>query len=317
MRKLSCGSNGQAFHTRPPSNVGLLTGCELHARAFHWSSLLAAFFCAFLVVVAQPAFADCDLHGPTTGQTATCSNAAPNPDTAGVHAIGGSTNVTVNIAAGARISVLRIVTTTGASVAGSSQITNSGTIALSGGGGTGGNRGAGLVGLGDNNTITNSGAIGTMGAFNDGMAANGSGNTLINNGTITTAGPNAYGMTAAWGQTNIGQTNNTLINNGSITTNGSNARAASILGQNGVVINTGSLTTNGDSSSTVYMQGNNARLTNSGVIHATGANAGGVFSNTLPSFTARIENLAGGQIISDQGPRCGRSTAPRRSSMRV
>lgn len=187
----------------------------------------------------------------------------------------------------------------------SSQINNSGSISLTGGGGTGGNRGAAMLGTGDSNLITNlmSGTISTMGAFNDGMAANGSGNTLTNDGTITTMGPNAYGMTASWGQTIVGQSNNTIVNNGSVTTNGSNARAASILGQNGMVNNTGMLQTNGNNSTAVYMQGNNDHLTNSGIIHATGLNSEGVFSNTASSgFTAMIENQLGGQIISDQGP---------------
>jgi len=134
------------------------------------------------------------------------------------------------------------------------------------------------------------------------MAADGSGNTLINNGTITTAGPNAYGMTASWGQSGGGQPNNTLINDGSVITNGSNARAASILGQNGLITNTGTLQTNGASSTGAYLQGTNDRLINSGIIRATGIGSEGVFSNTAGSgFTARIDNLADGQIISDQG----------------
>lgn len=110
-------------------------------------------------------------------------------------------------------------------------------------------------------------------------------------------------MTASWGQSGGGQPNNTLVNNGSVTTNGGNARAASILGQNGTITNTGTLLTNGTGSTAAYLQGNNDRLINSGVIHATGNGAEGVFSNTAGSgFTAAIDNLAGGQIISDQGP---------------
>ena len=59
---------------------------------------------------------------------------------------------------------------------------------------------------GNGNTITNGsqGTITTTGALNDGMAANGSNNRLANQGRISTAEPNAYGMTAAWGQTNVG-----------------------------------------------------------------------------------------------------------------
>jgi hypothetical protein len=251
----------------------------------------------------DPALAACNNPAPTTGQTVVCDTSPPNPDAAGVQAAPGSTGVAVNIGAGASVTVQRVVTTTAVSVDTSSQVTNNGSISLTGGGGTGGNRGAAIVGMGNNNILTSNGSISTTGAFNDGMAANGSGNTLTNNGTITTAGPNAYGMSAAWGQTNTGQANNTLTNNGAVTTNGSNARAVSILGQNGVVVNTKTLTTNGSSSTVVYMQGNNDRLTNSGIIHATGAGSEGVFSNTVgSSFTATIQNLAGGQIISDQGP---------------
>ena len=261
------------------------------------------FLLAPAMVGIDPALAACNNHAPTTGLTAACDTSSPNPDTLGVQAVGGSTGVAVNIGAGASVTVQRVVTTTAISVDTSSQVTNNGSISLTGGGGTGGNRGAAIVGMGNNNILTNNGAISTTGAFNDGIGANGSGNALTNNGTITTAGPNAYGMSAAWGQTNVGQANNTLTNNGSVTTNGSNARAVSILGQNGVVVNTKTLTTNGASSTVVYMQGNNDRLTNGGVIHATGAGSEGVFSNTVGTgFVATIQNLTGGQIISDQGP---------------
>ncbi len=249
------------------------------------------------------AMANCDNFAPGTGQTATCDDTAPNPATTNVAAAVGSSNVTINIGDGAGLAIARATSPVATSVITSSQINNDGTISVTGGGGTGGNRGAAILGIGNDNVLTNGGQgiITTSGAFNDGMAANGSGNTLTNNGTITTTGPNAYGMTAAWGQTNTGQANNTLINNGTVTTGGSNARAASILGQNGVVINTGTLRTTGANAPTVYMQGNNDQLTNSGIIHASGSGSAGVFSNTAGSgFTATIENLPGGQIISDQ-----------------
>ena len=133
-----------------------------------------------------------------------------------------------------------------------STITNNGTLSLSGGAGSGTNRGAAMLGNTNGNTLTNAAGamITTTGAFNDGMAANGSGNTLINNGTITTAGPNAYGMSAAWGQVNTGQLNNVLINTGTVSTSGTNARAASILGGSGTIINSGTLSTTGAGSIT-------------------------------------------------------------------
>ena len=73
----------------------------------------------------------------------------------------------------------------------SSAITNNGTLSLSGGAGSGTNRGAAMLGNINGNTLTNAAGatINTTGAFNDGMAANGSGNTLINNGTIRPPAP--------------------------------------------------------------------------------------------------------------------------------
>jgi outer membrane autotransporter protein len=265
--------------------------------------LSGAAFTGSLFFIAEPAWASCDNYTPTAGQTVTCNTSSPNPATINVLAATGSTNVTVTNGAASSVTISRTTNPTAISVDSSSVITNNGMISLAGGGGTGGNRGAALVGTGNNNQITNGaqGVVSTTGTYNDGMAANGSGNILINNGAITTTGPNAYGMTAAWGQTNTGQLNNMLVNTGSVATTGSNARAASILGGSGTVNNSGTLTTNGNSSTAVYMQGNNDHLINSGIIHATGAGSEGVFSNTLSaSFTATIDNLAGGQIISDQ-----------------
>ncbi len=269
------------------------------ARMLLGGSALAG---GLLALASSPALAACSASAPTTGQSVTCDATAPNPDVTGSRATAGSSNVTITIDPGATVAVPRTTSPVVTSVETNSAIINGGAITLTGGGGTGGNRGAGMLAVGAGNALTNNGSIATTGAYNDAMAADGSGNVLVNNGTITTTGPNAYGMSAAWGQTNVGQSNNTLINNGTVTTSGSNARAMSILGSNGVLINTGTLTTTGANTSTVYMQGNNARLTNSGIIRATGSTTEAVFSNTAgTNFTARIENLAGGQIISEQG----------------
>ena len=257
------------------------------------------------IALSGAAYAACSNTAPDSGQTASCDTTPPNPTTTNIKSVPGSTNVAVDIGAGSGLSVTRTISPVVVSVDSGSQITNDGTISLSGGGGSGGNRGAAMLGTNDNNRLTNGllGIITTVGAYNDGMGANGSGNTLTNAGTITTSGPFAYGMTAAWGQTNTGQANNSIINNGTVTTSGSNARAASILGSNGVISNTGTLQTSGNNSTAVYMQGNNDRLTNSGTIHASGLGAEGVFSNTAGScFTATIENQFGGKIISDRGP---------------
>lgn len=291
------------------------SGSELRRPAMpaSWAASLwpkGAFVLAAALISPGTAWAACSSFTPATGQTATCDSNAPNPVTIGVYGAAGSSNVTIDILGGAIVTIARSPTANaGARVVDSSTIVNAGSISLTGSGSSGLNRGAGLVGTGSNNNITNNGSISTTGQYNDGMAADGSGNTLTNNGTITTTGPNAYGMTASWGQSGGGSPNNTIINNGMVSTSGSNARAASILGGSGTIINTGTLATGGNSAPTVYIQGNNGHLINSGIIHASGGAASGglpsdgVFSNTLgPLFSATIENLAGGQIISDQGP---------------
>ncbi|MDM0024634.1 beta strand repeat-containing protein, partial [Variovorax saccharolyticus] len=247
-------------------------------------------------VIAPSAYAACSGTAPATNTSVLCSGTA-SP----VAAQAGSTGVSVTIDATAIGNFARATNPVGFSVDGASTINSSGNLTLSGGGGTGTLRGAVLLGIGNSNGITNAvgGVIATTGAFNDGMAANGSGNTLTNNGSITTSGPSAFGMTAAWGQTNQGQLNNTLVNTGSVSTSGSNARAASILGGSGTINNSGTMTTSGTSSPTVYMQGNNDQLINSGTITATGSGSDAVFSNTASSgFVATIQNLAGGRIVS-------------------
>ena len=224
-------------------------------------------------------------------------------------AAGGSTNVTINIDSTATGNYTLSTTPTPFSVDTSSTITNSGNLSMSGNGTGVTNRGAMLLGVNNGNTITNTvgGVISTTGAYNDGIAANGNNNTLVNNGTITTTGNNSYGMTAAWGQSNTGASGNTITNTGTVTTSGNNARAASLLGGSGTINNSGTLTTNGRDAPAVYMQGNNNTLNNSGTIQTTGtATSGGsvdaVVSNTLgSSFTATINNQAGGQIISNNG----------------
>ncbi len=251
------------------------------------------------------AYAVCSAVGPGSNTTVTCGGAAiPS-----VVAVPGSTNVAIDIDGTATGSYMLATTPTPFSVDTSSSITNNGNLSMSGNGSGVANRGAMLIGVNNGNTVTNgsTGVITTTGAYNDGIAANGNNNTLVNNGTITTSGNNAYGMTAAWGQSNPGASGNTLINTGTVTTSGNNARAASLLGGNGTINNSGTLQTNGRDAPAAYMQGNNDTLINSGTILTTGtATSGGsvdaVVSNTLgSSFTATITNQAGGSIISTNG----------------
>ncbi|KWO47840.1 autotransporter outer membrane beta-barrel domain-containing protein [Burkholderia sp. MSMB1459WGS] len=249
--------------------------------------------------------AACSATAPGSGTTVTCTGAnAPS-----VVATAGSTGVTINLDSTVTGSYVLTSTPTPFSVDTSSTIANNGNLSMSGNGTGVANRGAVLLGVNNGNTLTNgaTGAISTTGQYNDGMAANGNNNTLVNNGTITTTGNNAYGMTAAWGQSNPGASGNRIVNTGTVTTSGNNARAASLLGGNGTITNSGTLTSNGRDAPAVYMQGNNDTLVNSGTIQTTGtATSGGsvdaVVSNTLgSSFTATITNQAGGRIISNNG----------------
>jgi hypothetical protein len=256
-----------------------------------------------LAASTSPAAAQCvPTTAPTSGTTVTCPGSSTTP----VVAAAGSTGVTINVNPGASVSGSHVIAVPFPvlGVQQNSTITNSGTLNLSGGAGSGTNRGAAMLVNTNSNNLTNvTGAtISTTGVFNDGMAANGSGNTLTNNGSITTTGPNAYGMTAAWGQTNTGQVNNSLINTGTVSTSGSSARAASILGGSGLINNSGTLSTTGAGSTGAYLQGNNDQLINSGNINVSGAGSFAVDSNTVSSsFTATIQNLAGGQIVGQNG----------------
>lgn len=276
------------------------------------------------LLLASPAFAACNNLAPTNGQTVTCDTSAPNPAPAGVQAAAGSSNVTVNVLQGAGITPGAGATAIG--VVANSAATNNGTLTITGGG-------TGIFGSGDGNVFTNgtSGVITTTGTGANAIAASSGGNTLVNNGsittqngasrglaitgttsndnntlintgTITTQGPQSHGLYVQTGN------NSTFNNSGTITTAGAGARAIYSVGQSASITNTGTLLTTGGSAgatanNTVFMQGNAAVLLNSGTIEARGANADGVLSNTVgSSFTATIQNLAGGQIISQAGP---------------
>ena len=228
-------------------------------RAIARGATTATIFLLLFAAFTSSAAAQCSNTAPPSNTTVTCSGSSFTP----VVAVAGSTGVTINVVPGASVSASHntAVPFPILSVDQNSSIINNGTLSLSGGVGNGTNRGAAMLGSTNGNTLTNAAGatITTTGAFNDGMAANGSGNTLTNNGTITTAGPNAYGMSAAWGQTNTGQLNNTLINTGTVSTSGSNARATSILGGSGTLLQTGSniigVANGGGGTNTVTLQG--------------------------------------------------------------
>jgi outer membrane autotransporter protein len=279
------------------------------------------FSCGCMLIGSHAAHAACDNLAPATGQTATCDTTAPNPSPVGVQALAGSSNVTVNVLQGSAITVNAV---NAIGLVSQSAATNNGTLTVSGGG-------RGMFGSGDGNVFTNgaTGVIATSGAGTNAIEAASSGNTLINHGTITTlngssrglavtgvvnnntlintgpittSGPESHGLYVQNGN------NSTFINTGTISTAGAAARAIFSVGEFAAITNTGTLVTTGGQSggtnnNTVFMQGNVNRLTNSGLIEARGADANAVFSNTAgSSFTALIENLPGGQIISQQGP---------------
>ncbi len=288
------------------------------------AAILSCTLGGFCLQPVSQASAACDNLAPVSGQTVTCSTTTPNPSPAGVQAVAGSSNVTVNVLQGAGITPGAGATAIG--LVSGSAATNNGTLTISGGG-------TGIFGSGNGNVFTNgaSGVITTTGAGSNAIAASSSGNTLVNNGTITTQngtsrglaiigltqngsntlintgtiatqGPQSYGMYVQTGD------NNTFTNSGTITTSGAQARAIYSAGQFANITNTGTLLTTGSTlagvaNNTVYMQGNANVLTNSGTIEARGAGSDAVFSNTAgSSFTATIQNLAGGQIISQAGP---------------
>lgn len=268
-------------------------------------TLVPVFLAGLTGALPFSAIAACSSSAPNSGDTVTCSGSGIPP----VVATTGSNNVTINLDSTTAGSYSLPAQATPFSVDSGSAMTNGGALTLSGNGTGVANRGALLLGVNNGNTLTNgvTGTLTTTGAYNDGMAANGNNNTLINNGTITTSGSNSYGMTAAWGQSNPGAAGNTITNTGTVSTSGNNARAISLLGGSGTVNNRGTLTTSGRDAPTVFLQGNNATLNNSGLIQTTGTasssgSVDGVVANTLgSSFNTTINNLAGGQIVSNNG----------------
>src|SRR4029077_20399180 len=100
-----------------------------------------------------------DNHSPTSFQTVTGNTSPPNPDTIGVEAVAGSTNVTITILTGAEISVINF---NGIYVRDQSQVTNQGAITVTG-------DTFDAIRFDSNNIITNSGTITTSGLQSEGM----------------------------------------------------------------------------------------------------------------------------------------------------
>jgi outer membrane autotransporter protein len=269
--------------------------------------------------------AACSNDAPTSGATVTCDTSAPNPSTTGVQAAPNSTNVTVNVRAGAELDVANNNVVL---VFDNSTVNNAGTLrqttsdefdAISAQG-----SGAG------HDVLINSGIVTTTGAQSEAMfnsaagvsmtnAATGSlqtsganatamndfgspgGGTLLNYGTILTSGTSSNGM-AAFTQ------NDAIINYGTVTTTGANSAGLAATGvitgagvPNGsgtdTLINNGTINVSGtDSSGMVTLNIDPVTVTNNGQINATGQGGSGVFMNGPATFT----NGAKGSIVVSQ-----------------
>jgi autotransporter family porin len=119
--------------------------------------------------------AGCDIPAPLTGQTATCDTTAPNPDPVPVVAAPGSSDVVVNVLAGAGIGV---VNASGVTLRDQSQVNNAGDISVTAG------AFAAITSTGTGNTITNSTGATISSQAGTGIAMQ-NGGTVINDGTIT------------------------------------------------------------------------------------------------------------------------------------
>jgi hypothetical protein len=256
-------------------------------RARFWSMALAIWsFSCFAIGYAAAAVNN---PTPTSGQTVTVDTSPPNPDTIGIQAVAGSTNVTVNIVSGAQISVTNdnaivihkqsqitnqgAITNTAASTFDGIDFDSDNTILNSGTITTSGFQSEGMFSTGSNDSVVNdsSGTITTNGGHSDGVFAFGNvgGNTLTNQGVIQTFGEASFGLES-------NGSNNLLTNTGAITTSGPDGDGLSTTGNNNQLVNGGTINTSNDSGVGVEVFGNTNTLTNSGTITTTGRTAFGL-----------------------------------------
>lgn len=215
-----------------------------------------------------PSWAACDTTGPATGQTATCTAASPNPSSATVWALPGSTNVTVNIEPGAG---LHVVGDNGVVVRDLSSVNNRGTITIDGDFVDAitapGNTGPG------HNLLVNRGTILTSGAGSEGIFNAGAAGTLINeaSGIVSTTGNGSSAMldfrSAGGGQ---------LINRGLLTTAGPGAPGMAATAPNDLLRNDGRIVTTADGSPGILANGAGVVVENNGSVRTEGAAAHGI-----------------------------------------
>lgn len=261
---------------------------------------------AALLLQATPAVAGCSNATPGSGATVVCDANAPNPDTQGVQAQVGSTDVAVTVNPGASINaqygiIVRdqsqvlvegggVVTAAnvGVWVNNQSTVTNNGTIDVTSTT-AGGDEGVGLKVVGSGAQLTNNGAITSAANFGrvGGIGAWGDNNTILNGAgaTITTNGNDSNGM-------KVQGTGNTATNDGLIVTNGQGTGPGGTtpIGMDGngfqnTVINNGTIRTLGTWGIGMYgagadqgnLPGGDNTLINAGIIETAADNGIGMW----------------------------------------
>jgi hypothetical protein len=150
-------------------------------------------------------------------------------------------------------------------------VTNTGSVATTGGSING------LNAVGGNNVLINSGDITTDGIDAHGMRASGNNNTLTNNGDINIVGGSAYGMFAG---TFFSGGFNTLTNTGRITTNGgSNDGMKAWSSSYNTLMNSGDINVN--------------EISGNAGVGMSGGNSGGSFSTLTNSGNITVNGNAG------------------------
>jgi outer membrane autotransporter protein len=242
-----------------------------HVLSVNIAGLLRASALGGLMLSAPfAALANCDNQAPATGQTTTCDSTAPNPETVGVQAAAGSTDVTVNVLGGA---MLDIAGGAAIQVRDASTITNGGSIVLGAA-----NTFDALFAEGSGNSVINNGSLTSSGAFADGIQTNGSNNTLTNTGIITASGDAANGIFS------LGGSGNAVANSGTIEVGGADANGVRFLGGSGnTLVNTGTVRANGAGGNGV-LDNSGASIINGGLIESAAASgialsAGGMVTN--------------------------------------
>jgi outer membrane autotransporter protein len=183
----------------------------------------------------------------------------------------------VNILSGAEITV---ATANGVLVRDESQVTNVGSITVTG------NTFDGITSdlTGNHNVLINRGTITTTGTFSEGIFTTGSGSTLLNDasGMIVTQGNDSPGMHSFGGPGG-----NFLTNAGTISTLGDRSSGLQVVSPENVLTNNGTVTTIGVAAHGIFGNGDNNTLVNNGTINVSGLDAHGITSlgNTLGPIT--------------------------------